>query len=503
MGISKYDIPMDMIVKNQGSQGKILAQISPGAFVLECGCSTGYMTRYMTEVIGANVYIIECDEESYKQAIQFAEDGICTDLSENKWLTKYSNQKFDFIIFADVLEHLFDPESVLKNSTLLLKDDGKILISIPNVTHNDIIMSMYDNRWRYSSVGLLDDTHIRFFGEEDLDLFMKRAGLDIILQDAVMCPTLTTEQKCYNQSLNSLFIDCLKQRPFGEVYQFILTAQKSDYVKKNNISKQVILPNVEERLSKMYFAESSELLSESNCISKKYFVNEYYHYNFEIPKMGVNVIRFDPIEDNACIVKDLEIYANGTKVNTYPINGVRCSVQDIFCTTDPQYYIEIGRDFFGVINIKAWIVPINDLKFLETLNQILNVFQQKANECNLLRSSVKKLENEKDALTAKFSHELENTKSVVEHICQKVTEVNTIEQAYLQLENNYKQLEIDHAKSKAIEKDYSKLTTNYELIQKELIMEKEKYKELINSTTWKISSPIRKLIDYFKGKANK
>lgn len=89
MGISKYDIPMDMIVKNQGSQGKILAQISPGAFVLECGCSTGYMTRYMTEVIGANVYIIECDEESYKQAIQFAEDGICTDLSENKWLTKY------------------------------------------------------------------------------------------------------------------------------------------------------------------------------------------------------------------------------------------------------------------------------------------------------------------------------------------------------------------------------------------------------------------------------
>lgn len=148
-------------------------------------------------------------------------------------------------------------------------------------------------------------------------------------------------------------------------------------------------------------------------------------------------------------------------------------------------------------------MPINDLKFLETLNQILNVFQQKANECNLLRSSVKKLENEKNALTAKFSHELENTKSFVEHICQKVTEVNTIEQAYLQLENNYKQLEIDHAKSKAIEKDYSKLTTNYELIQKELIMEKEKYKELINSTTWKISSPIRKLIDYFKGKANK
>ena len=45
-----------------------------------------------------------------------------------------SKRKFDHIIFADVLEHLYDPYKVLKESVALLKDDGTILISIPNIS---------------------------------------------------------------------------------------------------------------------------------------------------------------------------------------------------------------------------------------------------------------------------------------------------------------------------------------------------------------------------------
>lgn len=500
MGVSKYDMPMDMIINNQGSHGKILAQIFPGSSVLECGCSTGYMTRYMTEIIGADVSIIEYDEESYNQAIQFAKDGICTDLSEDKWLEKFRNQKFDFIVFADVLEHLFEPETVLRKSTILLKDDGKVLISIPNVTHNDIIMSMYDNRWRYSSIGLLDNTHIRFFGEEDLDMFMERAGLDIILQDAVMCSTLTTEQKCYNQSINSLFLEYLKKRPYGEVYQFILTAQRRDYVKKNNIPKRIILPATDEKLSKIYFAESAEQLSEKKCIAKKYFVDEYYNYNFEIPKTGINTLRFDPIEGYACVVKNLEIYANGNMVNTFPINGNRCLNQDIFTTTDPQYFIDTGKDFWGVINIKAWIIPINDPKVLEALNQMQNAFQQKTDECNILSSSIKKLEDEKITLNTKLLLEKNNMKSVMEQIYGKVSTINTIEQSYVQLQAEYEQLKTECSQLKSMQEYYLKLTADYELIQGELLAEKEKYDTVINSISWRITAPLRNCMDYLKKK---
>ena len=45
---SKYFANIERIHEND-SHGIILSQIAPGSTVLECGCATGYMTRYMKE----------------------------------------------------------------------------------------------------------------------------------------------------------------------------------------------------------------------------------------------------------------------------------------------------------------------------------------------------------------------------------------------------------------------------------------------------------------------
>ena len=160
--MSKYDFEIDLTANS--STGIILNKIREDSVVLEFGCATGRMTRYMKEVLGCRVYIVEYDKDAYQTALQYAEDGLCDDIMQFQWVEKFQDINFDAIIFADVLEHLTRPEQVLEQAGHLLKEDGNIYVSIPNITHNDILMKLYDNRFDYTPTGILDDTHVHFWG---------------------------------------------------------------------------------------------------------------------------------------------------------------------------------------------------------------------------------------------------------------------------------------------------------------------------------------------------
>jgi 2-polyprenyl-3-methyl-5-hydroxy-6-metoxy-1,4-benzoquinol methylase len=93
------------------------------------------------------------------------------------------SEKFDLIIFADVLEHLEDPWSILNTiCTEILDEKGIVVISIPNFrnifTLGEIILS---NSFNYKSEGVLDNTHLRFFCKKDIINMIRNAGLEIIL----------------------------------------------------------------------------------------------------------------------------------------------------------------------------------------------------------------------------------------------------------------------------------------------------------------------------------
>lgn len=206
---------------------KILMQIKPGSKILECGCATGYMTKYMTEELHCKVYIVEYDEEAFSVAKQYAEDGICGDLMQLEWVEKFNQIIFDYIVFADVLEHLYDPQKVLANAIKLLGDNGTVLASIPNIAHNDIILKLIQDRWDYTKRGLLDKTHIHFWAKNNIVPFFHSAGLDVSILDCSTCLSLQTEQNWENQIVaDRSSMQLLQNHLCGEIYQFIVTAQK-------------------------------------------------------------------------------------------------------------------------------------------------------------------------------------------------------------------------------------------------------------------------------------
>ena len=214
-------------MKTQNSNSVILNNIKPGTKVFEMGCAHGRMTKYLKETLGCRVSVAEVDTEAAEVASQWAEkayvgyEGLDFGDVEASSFWHGKDNDYDYVIFADVLEHLLQPQEVLRNSKVLLKPGGSIWISIPNIAYNGVIIDLINDKFTYRETGLLDNTHLRFFTINSLDKMVKKAGFKIV-----------NEQNLKNFLRNSEFKDAytqvppqvatfLKFRPTGEVYQMV------------------------------------------------------------------------------------------------------------------------------------------------------------------------------------------------------------------------------------------------------------------------------------------
>ena len=87
-----------------------------------------------------------------------------------------ARERFDVVLMLDVLEHLPDPAAVLRGVGSVLASGGWGVISLPNVAHVSVRLSLLSGRFAYSDVGLLDRTHLRFFDRAGVDQLLHEAG---------------------------------------------------------------------------------------------------------------------------------------------------------------------------------------------------------------------------------------------------------------------------------------------------------------------------------------
>lgn len=91
---------------------------------------------------------------------------------------------FDLILALDVLEHIYDPWEALKRLKGLLNPGGEILVSLPNASHWSVSFDLFwRDRFQYDDAGLLDRTHIRFFGQQGALELVAQAGLKLVRVD--------------------------------------------------------------------------------------------------------------------------------------------------------------------------------------------------------------------------------------------------------------------------------------------------------------------------------
>lgn len=234
LSANRYDMDYENLknliaVGAEHSLPVINAHISAGTEILEFGSSSGYFTRYLKKEKNVDVDIVEVDAHCAQQALKYSRDACVCDIEDYAWKNEFAGRKYDHILFADVLEHLRDPWRVLGEAAGMLKDDGSILISVPNIAHAQILACLYNNDFSYSDVGILDRSHLRFFTELTLRQMIENAGLRISALTPVVSPFLShgcgTRLNMTNIPGNLQKI--LKNKPHAHTKQFVACCRKN------------------------------------------------------------------------------------------------------------------------------------------------------------------------------------------------------------------------------------------------------------------------------------
>ncbi|MBM4241504.1 MAG: class I SAM-dependent methyltransferase [Euryarchaeota archaeon] len=199
------------------SHNKIIRLIGKQKKVLDVGCSDGNLSKNL-RINECEVFGIEINDKTAHLAKRYCQEVFVGDVESIKLNSKYDNF-FDFIVFADVLEHLKEPAVVLRRFRKYLKDDGQLIVSIPNIAHWRMRLKLLFGNFEYEDQGLLDIGHLRFFNEKSAKKLLSDNGFEISKFDINFADSLK-----YANILHSIGI----RRPNFFGFQFLMVAKKKD-----------------------------------------------------------------------------------------------------------------------------------------------------------------------------------------------------------------------------------------------------------------------------------
>lgn len=154
--------------------------------ILEVGCAEGGMGELIKKTWGCEYVGLDINSKAAYKAKKKLDQVIVADVEKTDLRKNGVRAKsLDYIIYGDVLEHLYDPWSVLHEHKKFLKDDGYLIASIPNIRNLEVINFLVNGKWTYKDEGILDSTHLRFFTLHEIRKMFTKCGYSIIKVNSV------------------------------------------------------------------------------------------------------------------------------------------------------------------------------------------------------------------------------------------------------------------------------------------------------------------------------
>jgi O-antigen biosynthesis protein len=221
---SKYEARIDLENTNT-SHALIVEFVGRGKRVLDVGCAAGELARVLVER-GCAVTGIEIDPEAAHQAEEHCERVVVGDVEELDLSELLGDEAFDVIVFGDMLEHLKNPLRTLDRLKPFLRSEGYVVASIPNVAHGSVRLALIQGKFRYSPLGLLDDTHLRFFTRDSVEQLFEDAGFLITGLKRTLRGIFDTEIEIEEALIHDEILELVQADLESSTYQFVLAAHR-------------------------------------------------------------------------------------------------------------------------------------------------------------------------------------------------------------------------------------------------------------------------------------
>jgi predicted SAM-dependent methyltransferase len=389
------------------------------------------MTKPLKEFLNCDVTIVELDDVEYAEARKYAIDGYCGDIEKLEWANIFNQQVFDYIIFADVLEHLRNPQEVLQAAKQLLADDGHLLISVPNMAHGDIIMNLLDNNFFYTPLGLLDDTHIHFFTYKSMRKMLSDCGYAPVFDDICVRALFATEQAAFISNGGKVELEQIVKGHFmKDAYQLLFDAQKSEFVDAQGIENDSTIDaaekkwresrNQEHNWGRLYFDTGNGFRSTE---TREYYLGatDLISKNLVALPQGTRRVRIDPVEGVPCFISAIQVVSSQGLHKVQPLNGYEFSDGSIlFYSTDPQILVD-GLDDVDALDIHCQLVPLLSFGHVRLFDSVKQMHENMNDLNHRTRQSEAKLQKSGDRVR-QLEMELQDSSSQIESLNIKNTD---------------------------------------------------------------------------------
>jgi SAM-dependent methyltransferase len=136
---------------------------------------------------------------------------------------------FDYVVCADVIEHVRNRTQLLRSARRHLKEDGRLIISTPNIALWFYRLSLLVGRFEYGPRGVLDETHVHLFTGATFRRTVERAGFQVVGRRVTALPFevvfQSTGRSRLVRGLADAYHGLARLWPSMFAYQFILEAE--------------------------------------------------------------------------------------------------------------------------------------------------------------------------------------------------------------------------------------------------------------------------------------
>jgi SAM-dependent methyltransferase len=145
-----------------------------GRTVLDVGCGNGYLGELLAE----RGYLVTGIERTGGWSSPFPDSVRLIEADLEQGLPPMGTT-FDYVLCADILEHLRRPEAMLRRLKTVTRPGGMVVASLPNSGNVYFRLNILAGRFPQHDKGLFDRTHVRFYTWRGWASLFRESGWEI------------------------------------------------------------------------------------------------------------------------------------------------------------------------------------------------------------------------------------------------------------------------------------------------------------------------------------